>query len=110
MARCRTQAGPRFSLPFPFFTVNLFDPIIGDVLGTLQTLARAAGCLTLPHLTRRVPYCPRQAHIPTMRTRQAPSVLRSPISGDSHSIWAGGGVGGAAPQPPRLNSSQRNLS
>ena len=33
---------------FPFLTKNLFDPIFGDVLGTLQTLARAAGCLTLP--------------------------------------------------------------
>jgi hypothetical protein len=30
------------------FTTTLSDPLFGDVLGTLQALARAAGCLALP--------------------------------------------------------------
>jgi hypothetical protein len=31
-------------------TTNLSDPLFGDVLGTLQTLARTSGSLACPHL------------------------------------------------------------
>ncbi|KAH9961981.1 hypothetical protein BC827DRAFT_1383744 [Russula dissimulans] len=78
------------------FTTTLSDPLFGDVLGTLQALARAAG-RTPPARRRRA----RRA-LPT-------PVTRPPVSLEGLTLGlAGGGGGGGPPQRPEL--SQLNLA
>jgi hypothetical protein len=50
----------RLALPviLSFLFTTLSDPLLGDVLGALETLARATGCLTA-HVTRYLPLPPR---------------------------------------------------
>jgi hypothetical protein len=96
-------------------TTNLSDTIFGDVLGALQTLARAAGYLALP--------TPRDAFLTALAKAALPprvvaaldepqppsSASRSPVSLEGLTLGlAGGGGGGATPQPPGL--SPRNLA
>jgi hypothetical protein len=96
-------------------TTNLSDPLFGDVLGALQTLARASGCLALP--------TPRDAFLTALAKAalpprvvaaldeplQASSSARPPVSVEGFTLGlAGGGGGGAAPQLPGL--SPRNLA
>ena len=96
-------------------TTNLSDSIFDDVLGALQTLARAAGYLALP--------TPRDAFLTALAKAALPprvvaaldepqqplSALRSPVSLEGLTLGlAGGGGGGTTPQPPGL--SPRNLA
>ena len=96
-------------------TTNLSDPLFGDVLGALQTLARASGCLALP--------TPRDAFLTALAKTalpsrvvaaldeppQASSSVRSPVSLEGFTLGlSGGGGGGAGPHSPGL--SPRNLA
>jgi len=96
-------------------TTNLSDSIFGDVLGALQTLARAAGCLALPTPRDAFLTALAKAALPPRvvaaldEPQQPSSALRSPVSLEGLTLGlAGGGGGAAAPQPPGL--SQRNLA
>jgi hypothetical protein len=58
-AMLNTGCPPALAVALSLLTTNLSDPIFGDVLGALRTLACASGWLVLP--TPRdafVPYCP----------------------------------------------------
>lgn len=98
-------------------TTNLSDPLFGDILGALQALARAAGCLALP--------TPRDAFLTALAKAalpprvvaaldeppQTPATARSPVSLEGLTLGLAGGGGGAgagALQPPGL--SPRNLA
>jgi len=66
-------------------TTDLFGPIFGDVLGTLQTLARAAECLALSTLRdafltalAKVAFPPRVVAA-IDEPQQGSSALRSPV-------------------------------
>jgi hypothetical protein len=95
-----------------FLTTSL--SIFGDILGALQTPARAAGCLALP--TPRDAFLTALALPPLARVvavldepQQASSELRSPASLEGLTLGLAGTVGGgAAPQLPGL--SPRNLA
>ncbi|KAH9049815.1 hypothetical protein EDB83DRAFT_2543167 [Lactarius deliciosus] len=90
---------------------NLSDALFGDVLGALQALARAAGCLALP--------TPRDAFLTALAKAalpprvvaalddipQTPST-RSPVSLEGLTLGLAGA--GGPPQPPGL--SARNLA
>ncbi|KAH9169937.1 hypothetical protein EDB89DRAFT_1853941 [Lactarius sanguifluus] len=90
---------------------NLSDALFGDVLGALQALARAAGCLALP--------TPRDAFLTALAKAalpprvvaalddipQTPST-RSPVSLEGLTLGLAGA--GGPPQPPGL--STRNLA
>ncbi|KAH9049809.1 hypothetical protein EDB83DRAFT_2553433 [Lactarius deliciosus] len=90
---------------------NLSDALFGDVLGALQALARAAGCLVLP--------TPRDAFLTALAKAalpprvvaalddipQTPST-RSPVSLEGLTLGLAGA--GGPPQPPGL--SARNLA
>ncbi|KAH9018228.1 hypothetical protein EDB83DRAFT_2528502 [Lactarius deliciosus] len=90
---------------------NLSDELFGDVLGALQALARAAGCLVLP--------TPRDAFLTALAKAalpprvvaalddipQTPST-RSPVSLEGLTLGLAGA--GGPPQPPGL--SARNLA
>ena len=96
-------------------TTNLSDSIFGDVLGALQTLARAAGCLALPTPRDAFLTALAKAALPPRvvaaldEPQQPSSALRSPVSLEGLTLGlAGGGGGGGAPQPPGLSS--RNLA
>ena len=96
-------------------TTNLSDPIFGDVLGALQTLARAAGCLALPTPRDAFLTALAKAALPPRvvaaldEPSQALSAVRSPVSLEGLTLGlAGGGGGGTVPQPPGL--SPRNLA
>ena len=96
-------------------TTNLSDSIFGDVLGALQTLARAAGCLALPTPRDAFLTALAKAALPSRvvaaldEPQQASATLRSPVSLEGLTLGlAGGGGGGAAPPPPGL--SPRNLA
>ena len=96
-------------------TTNLSDSIFGDVLGSLQTLARAAGCLALPTPRDAFLTALAKAALPPRvvaaldEPQQASPALRSPVSLEGLTLGlAGGGGGGGAPQPPGL--SPRNLA
>ncbi len=96
-------------------TTNLSDPIFGDVLGALQMLARAAGCLALPTPRDAFLTALAKAALPSRvvaaldEPSQASPSVRSPVSLEGLTLGlAGGGGGGAAPQPPGL--SPRNLA
>jgi hypothetical protein len=90
---------------------NLSDPLFGDVLGALQALARASGCLGLP--------TPRDAFLTALAKAALPPRVvaafdeppqtptpRSPVSLEGLTL----GLAGASvpPQPPGL--STRNLA
>jgi hypothetical protein len=84
-------------------TTNLSDPIFDDVLGALQTLARAAGCLALPtprdaFLTALAKAALPQRVVAVLdEPQRASSTLRSPVSLERFTLsLAGGGRGGAA--------------
>jgi hypothetical protein len=75
-------------------TTNLSDSIFGDVLGALQTLARAAGCLALPtphgaFLTALAKAALQPRVVAALdEPQQASSALRSPSRlRDSRSFW-----------------------
>ena len=96
-------------------TTNLSDSIFGDVLGALQTLARAAGCLALPTPRDAFLTALAKAALPPRvvaaldEPQQSVSALRSPVSLEGLTLGlAGGGGGNAASQPPGL--SPRNLA
>ena len=96
-------------------TTNLSDSLFGDVLGALQTLARAAGCLALPTPRDAFLTALAKAALPPRvvaaldEPQQPSSALRSPVSLEGLTLGlAGGGGGGAVPQPPGL--SPRNLA
>ena len=96
-------------------TTNLSDSIFGDVLGALQTLARAAGYLALPTPRDAFLTALAKAALPPRvvaaldEPQQPSSALRSPVSLEGLTLGlAGGGGGGATPQPPGL--SPRNLA
>ena len=90
--RAMLNAGPHILSPSLLPLFHRLRPLLGDVLGALQTLARSTGCLTA-HVTRSFP---RQGRTPTslgsanpgqIATRfilryASPSQLR-----DSHSVW-----------------------
>ena len=90
---------------------NLSDALFGDVLGALQSLSRAAGCLALP--------TPRDAFLTALAKAALPSRVvaalddtpptpsaRSPVSLEGLTLGLAGGTG--PPQPPGL--STRNLA
>ncbi|KAF8267460.1 hypothetical protein EI94DRAFT_1730637 [Lactarius quietus] len=90
---------------------NLSDALFGDVLGALQSLARAAGCLALP--------TPRDAFLTALAKAALPPRVvaalddtpptpsaRSPVSLEGLTLGLAGGAG--PPQPPGL--SARNLA
>ncbi len=90
---------------------NLSDALFGDVLGALQSLARAAGCLALP--------TPRDAFLTALAKAALPprvvaalddipptSTARSPVSLEGLTLGLAGA--GGPPQPPGL--SARNLA
>jgi hypothetical protein len=98
------------SLSF-LLSTNLSDALFGDVLGALQSLARAAGCLALP--------TPRDAFLTALAKAALPSRVvaalddppqtpsaRSPVSLEGLTLGLAGGTG--PPQPPGLSS--RNLA
>ncbi|KAI9452204.1 hypothetical protein F5148DRAFT_1237059 [Russula earlei] len=96
-------------------TTNLSDPLFGDVLGALQALARAAGCLSLPTPRDAFLTALAKAALPPRvvaaldEPAQAPPVGRSPVSLEGLTLGlAGGGGGATASQPPGL--SHRNLA
>lgn len=96
-------------------TTNLSDPIFGDVLGALQTLARASGCLALPTPRDAFLTALAKAALPSRvvaaldEPPQGPHAIRSPVSLEGFTLGlAGGGGGAVAPQPPGL--SPRNLA
>jgi hypothetical protein len=90
---------------------NLSDPLFGDLLGALQALARAAGCLALP--------TPRDAFLTALAKAALPPRVvaaldepsqtptpRSPVSFEGLTLGLAGA--GGPPQPPGL--STRNLA
>ena len=90
---------------------NLSDALFGDVLGALQSLTRAAGCLALP--------TPRDAFLTALAKAALPSRVvaalddppqtpstRSPVSLEGLTLGLAGATG--PPQPPGL--SVRNLA
>ena len=92
-------------------TTNLSDPLFGDVLGALQALPRAAGCLALP--------TPRDAFLTALAKAALPPrvvaaldeppltpTTRSPVSLEGLTLGLAGA--GGPPQPPGL--STRNLA
>ena len=92
-------------------STNLSDALFGDVLGALQSLARAAGCLALP--------TPRDAFLTALAKAALPSRVvaalddtpptpsaRSPVSLEGLTLGLAGTAG--PPQPPGL--SPRNLA
>ena len=96
-------------------TTNLSDSIFGDVLGALQTLARAAGCLALPTPRDAFLTALAKAALPPRvvaaldEPQQVSSASRSPVSLEGLTLGlAGGGGGGVAQQQPGL--SPRNLA
>lgn len=96
-------------------TTNLSDPLFGDILGALQTLARASGSLALPTPRDAFLTALAKAALPPRvvaaldEPMQASLSVRSPVSLEGFTLGlAGGGGGGAAPQPPGL--SPRNLA
>ena len=70
------------------FTTNLSDPLFGDILGVLQALARATGCLTLPTPRDSVLNALARAALPpresSLRPQTATSAGRFPVSLESH--------------------------
>ncbi|KAI9435094.1 hypothetical protein H4582DRAFT_1817945 [Lactarius indigo] len=98
------------SLSF-LLSTNLSDALFGDVLGALQALARAAGCLALP--------TPRDAFLTSLAKAALPPrvvaalddipptpTARSPVSLEGLTLGLAGA--GGPPQPPGL--SARNLA
>ncbi|KAH9955063.1 hypothetical protein BC827DRAFT_1271999 [Russula dissimulans] len=77
-----------------FFTTTLSDLLFGDVLGALQALAQAAGCLALP--------TPRDAFLTALAKAALPPRVAAELD------EPGGGGGGGPPQLPGL--SQHNLA
>lgn len=94
-------------------TTNLSDPLFGDVLGALQTLARASGCLALPTPRDAFLTALAKAALPSRvvaaldEPPQASSSVRSPVSLEGFTLGLAGG-GGAGPNSPGL--SPRNLA
>jgi hypothetical protein len=99
---------------FFLLNTNLSDSIFGDILGMLQTLARATGCLALPIPRDALTTLAKSSLPPRIvatlnELQQGSYALRSPVSLEGLMLGpAGGDGGGTAPQPPGL--SPRNLA